>query len=108
LGVTMYLKEDAVDAVLRSVAKFPAGSEIVLTFVQPPGDSVSPLAQRTASLGEPWLSCFEPDALAAKLRGIGFSELAFLSPAEADERYFRQHPGELPVPKQTNILWAVL
>jgi len=108
LGVTMYLKEDAIDAVLRSVAIFPAGSEIVLTFVQPPGESPSPLAQRTASLGEPWVSYFEPDALEAKLRGIGFSKLEFLSPAEADEWYFRQHPGELPVPKQTNILCAVL
>ncbi|MEN6475655.1 MAG: class I SAM-dependent methyltransferase [Syntrophaceae bacterium] len=108
LGVTMYLKEDAIDAVLRSVAKFPAGSEIVLTFVQPPGDSPSPLAQRTASLGEPWVSYFEPDALEIKLRGIGFSKLEFLSPAEAEERYFRQRPRELPGPKQTNILCAVL
>ena len=32
LGVTMYLKEPAIDAVLRTVVRFPAGSEIVLTF----------------------------------------------------------------------------
>ncbi len=32
LGVTMYLTEEAVDAVLRTVARFPAGSEIVFTF----------------------------------------------------------------------------
>ena len=108
LGVTMYLKEDAIDAVLRSVVAFPAGSEIVLTFARPPGDSPSLLAQRTASYGEPWLSYFEPDVLEAKLRGIGFPKVEFLSPAEAKERYFRQHPGELPIPKQTNILCAML
>ena len=107
LGVTMYLKEDAIDAVLRSVAMFPADSEIVLTFVQPPGDSPSPLAQRVANLGEPWVSCFAPYALKAKLLGVGFSKVKFLSPAEAEAWYFRQRPKDLPVPKQINILCAV-
>ena len=36
LGVTMYLRDEAVDVVFRSVAKFPADSEIVFTFMQPP------------------------------------------------------------------------
>jgi methyltransferase (TIGR00027 family) len=107
LGVTMYLKEDAIDAVLRSVAMFPADSEIVLTFVQPPGDSLSPLAQRVANLGEPWVSCFAPYALKAKLLGVGFSKVKFLSPAEAEAWYFRQRPKDLPVPKKINILCAV-
>jgi methyltransferase (TIGR00027 family) len=107
LGVTVYLQEDAIDAVLRSVAAFPSGSEIVLTFARPPGGSPSPLAQRAASLDEPWVSYFEPDALEAKLRGGGFSKVEFLSPAEAAARYFRQRPGDLPVPKRTNIVCAV-
>jgi len=108
LGVTMYLKEDAIDAVLRSVATFLAGSEIVLTFAPPTGGSPSPLAQRTASLGEPWVSYIEPDALEAKLIGAGFSKVEFLSPAEAEARYFRQRPGDLQVPKRTNILCGVV
>jgi methyltransferase (TIGR00027 family) len=108
LGVTMYLKADAIDAVLRSVAAFPAGSEIVLTFAPPPGDAPSPLDQRAASLGEPWVSYFEPEALAAKLRGAGFANVAFLSPIEAEARYFRQRPADLPVPKRTNIVCAGL
>jgi methyltransferase (TIGR00027 family) len=108
LGVTMYLKEDAIDAVLQTVAAFPVGSEIVLTFATQPGDSPSPLAQRTASLGEPWVSYFEPDALEAKLRGAGFTKVEFLTPAEAEARYFQQRPADLPVPKRTNILSAGL
>jgi methyltransferase (TIGR00027 family) len=107
LGVTMYLKEDAIDAVLRSVAIFPAGSEIVLTFLTQSSDSPSPLAQRVANLGEPFVSYFEPDTLEAKLRGAGFSKVAFLTPAEAEALYFRQSPKDLPVPKQINILCAV-
>jgi methyltransferase (TIGR00027 family) len=108
LGVTMYLKEDTIDAVLRSVATFPPGSEIVLTFAPPTDDYPSPLAQHAASLGEPWVSYFEPDALKAKLIDAGFSKVKVLSPAEAYEQYFRQRPGDLPVPRRTNILCAVL
>jgi len=107
LGVTAYLKEAAIDTVLRWVATFPSGSEIALTFTRPPGDSPSPLARRAASLGEPWTSYFEPAALEAKLRGSGFSKVEFLSPAEAEARYFRQRPADLPVPKRTNIVCAV-
>ena len=107
LGVTMYLKEDAIDAVLRSVAMFPADSEIVLTFLTQSSDSPSPLSQRVANLGEPWVSCFEHDVLEAKLCGNGFSKVEFLTPAEAETRYFRQRPKDLPVPKQINILCAV-
>lgn len=108
LGVTMYLREEAIDAVLRSVAAFPAGSELVLTFATPRADAASPLARHAANLGEPWVSYFEPDALDAKLRRAGFSNVEFLTPAEADARYFRHRPADLPLPKRTNIACAVL
>jgi methyltransferase (TIGR00027 family) len=108
LGVTMYLKEDAIDAVLRSVAAFPAGSEITLTYAPPLGDSPSPFDRRAASLGESWVSYFTADALEAKLRGVGFSNVEFLSPAEAEARYFRDRPHDLPVPTRTHIVWAGL
>ena len=107
LGVMMYLKEDAIDAVLHSVAMFPAGSEIVLTFVRPPGDVPSIIAQSVTNLGEPWLSHFEPDEIEEKLYGTGFSKVEFLTPAEAETRYFRLRPRDLPVPQQTNILSAI-
>jgi methyltransferase (TIGR00027 family) len=107
LGVMMYLKEDAIDAVLHSVAMFPAGSEVVLTFVRPPGDSPSIIAQSVTNLGEPWLSHFEPDEIEAKLYSAGFSKVEFLTPAEAETRYFRSRPRDLPVPKQINILCAI-
>jgi methyltransferase (TIGR00027 family) len=112
LGVTMYLDEDAIDAVLRTVASFPEGSEIVLTFaerataVDVTSDSPSPLARRVASVGEPFVSYFEPAALAAKLRGAGFADVGFLSPASAATRYFEGR-SNLPVPRRTGIVWAV-
>ena len=108
LGVTMYLNEEAIDAVLRSVAAFPVGSEIVLTFAPPPGDSPSPFDRRSVQLGEPWVSYFTPDALEVKLRDAGFPTVEFLSPKEAEARYFRHRPHDLPVPTRTNIVCAVL
>jgi methyltransferase (TIGR00027 family) len=108
LGVTMYLQQHAIDAVLRSVAAGSAGSEIVLTFVPPSSAHPSPLEQHVASLGEPWVSCFEPDEIAAKLLGVGFTRVEFLSAADATERYFSQRPMDLPVPtKHTHIVSAV-
>ncbi len=104
LGVTMYLAESAVDTTLAAVAAFPAGSEIVLTFASP---EPSPLAAHAALVGEPWLSHFEPAAIEAKLREAGFAEVVFLTPEEAEARYFRSRPQDLPTPKQTRIVAAV-
>jgi hypothetical protein len=42
------------------------------------------------------------------LRGAGFASVAFLSPAEAEARYFRQRPEDLPVPKRTTVVCAGL
>lgn len=92
---------------LRSVAGFPPGSEIVLTFALPHGDAPSGFAERAEGFGEPWVSRFEPEAIEAKLRAAGFSRVEFLSPAGAEALYFGQGAGGLPVPKRTNILFAV-
>lgn len=114
LGVTMYIQEDAIEAVLKTVAAFPESSEIVLTFIQPPTSlsdeekkSYSRLVQSVASAGEPFVSYFEPDALEAKLRSLCFSKMVFLSPADAQARYFQQRPNDLPWPKVTNIVSAI-
>jgi len=104
LGVTVYLKEEAIDAVLRLVAEFPAGSEIVLTYAPPRGDCPSAFDEHAASLGEPWVSKFTAEAVEAKLRGTGFCNVEFLSPAEAEARYFRDRPQDLPIPARTNIV----
>jgi methyltransferase (TIGR00027 family) len=108
LGVMMYLKEETINTVIRSVASFPAGSEIVLTYQPPPGESPLPLEQRVAVLDEPWVTYFEPDDLEAKLRDAGFTIVEFLTPAEAKAMYFRQRLDNLTVSRRTNILCARL
>ncbi|MBN1363752.1 MAG: class I SAM-dependent methyltransferase [Syntrophaceae bacterium] len=107
LGVMIYLKEEAINAVLYSVAMFPVGSEIILTFVRPPGDCPSIMTQSVADIGEPWISYFEPEEIEAKLYGLGFSKVEFLTHTEAEMKYFRPRPKDLPVPKEINILSAI-
>jgi methyltransferase (TIGR00027 family) len=93
LGITMYLREPAIDGALRFVAGFPSGSEIVLTF--------APSSDETAEA-----TVFTAAAMEIKLRRAGFSGVDFLSPKESEIRYFSQRPLDLPVPKRTAIVAA--
>ena len=111
----MYLQEAAIDATLRAVSAFPSGSELVLTFLQPSepaadyaASASSLLAERVASVGEPFVSRFEPEALKAKLLASGFSAVEFLSSEEARSSYFSRRPPELPVPRKTGLAFALL
>jgi methyltransferase (TIGR00027 family) len=104
LGVSMYLHEPAIDAVLRTVAEFPAGSEIVFTFRNAAERSTA-YAERAAELGEPWVSSFAPETLERKLRDIGFGTIEFLDPQQAHARYFAG--SSLPTPRLVNTVAAI-
>jgi methyltransferase (TIGR00027 family) len=117
LGVTVYLTESAVDAVLQTVVEFPAGSEIVFTFTQPRASDPSgssgaangqTLAEAAASVGEPWQTYFTPDALEQKLRSFGFANVDFLEAAKAREIYFADRSDELQPPMRTSIVSALV
>ncbi len=93
LGVVPYLKRDAVFATLRSIASLP-DSEVVFDYSEPlenypPGRraNAAALAARTAQIGEPMLSYFEPSALWQELKECGFGELEDLGLAEIAPRY---------------------
>jgi methyltransferase (TIGR00027 family) len=107
LGVTMYLTESAIDDVLRFVAARPRGSEIVFTFA-PPRAGGHPLAERAASVGERWLTYFEPDALERKLASLGFSSIEFLTPELAARLYFADRGDGLPAPRRTTVVSAIV
>jgi len=112
LGVTMYLTESAINAVLRTILTFPQSSEIVFTFAQPrclasAGDGPT-LAAMAASVGEPWVTYFEPEPLRATLLSLGFSSVEFLTPADASSRYFRDRSDGLPSPQIISIVSATV
>jgi methyltransferase (TIGR00027 family) len=94
LGVVPYLTDAAVEATLRAIGGL-AGAEVVLDY--PTGvvglDEESlrrreQLAQRTAAVGEPLLSTFEPDEMAELLKAAGFDEVEDLGRAQILARYF--------------------
>ncbi|MGA2178531.1 MAG: class I SAM-dependent methyltransferase [Verrucomicrobiota bacterium] len=114
LGVTMYLNEASIDAALKSMAAYPSGSEVVLTFKQPiakttrkAAEAAQKLAENVASVGEPFVSFFEPDAMEAKLTSAGFSKVEFLDLGAAGTRYFALRPADLPKPKHINIVSGI-
>ncbi|HUN56013.1 MAG TPA: class I SAM-dependent methyltransferase [Smithella sp.] len=115
LGVTMYIQEEAINTVLRTVAGFPVQSEIVFTFTQPPDllsgmerNFHSSLSRIVTRAGEPFVSYFMPEAIESKLRDAGFKNIAFLSNEEAEKRYFSGRLPDLYISKRSAIAYAML
>jgi methyltransferase (TIGR00027 family) len=114
LGVTIYLTQDAVMQTLQFVARSCArGSEIVLDFAVPDAAlgeieraSRAQRAQRVASVEEPWISYFEPGALAHDLASLGFSQANDFGAREANQRYFANRDDDFIVRGSGRIMTA--
>lgn len=97
LGVTIYLTREANLATLRAVANAGArGSELVFTYVDQiefsSGGSRSPDnadARAVATLGEPYLSGFDPNEIANDLMHVGLELIEDLDGPKMSERYAR-------------------
>ena len=95
LGVTMYLTRDANLASLRAIAQCGApGSELVFTYLdqavfqqQSLPATFRELQRAVSSLGEPFLSGFDPSALSGDLRNVGFELEEDLEDMALVERY---------------------
>jgi methyltransferase (TIGR00027 family) len=107
LGVMVYLTRDAVDAIFGLVAALPGGSEIAFTY-STNDPALSGLADRVSTMGEPWQTHFEPEQLVRDLHGLGFSEVAMLSPDDADRIYFQGRDDGLCAPRRAGIAAAVV
>jgi methyltransferase (TIGR00027 family) len=103
LGVVPYLTEDAVWSTLGFIAKLPGRAHVVFDYSDPP-DSLPPEARashelsaaRVAGISEAWLTYFEPDALHAKLKDLGFTETEDLGPPQIAARFFPNRATSLP------------
>jgi len=94
LGVVPYLTREAVSVTLDFIAGVPE-SEVVFDYAEPfenyPAErraNVMAVAARAASLGEPWLSLFDPVELAEMLRNNGFGLVEDLGLAELTDRFY--------------------
>ncbi len=95
LGVTPYLTRQANLATLRAIAACGApGSELVFTYMDQrlldPGqqtDSFRKMQQAVAAIGEPFVSGFDPAALAGDLEALGLALVEDLDGEQAVQRY---------------------
>jgi methyltransferase (TIGR00027 family) len=115
LGVLVYLDEKSVIALFKFVGSLSRGSEIVFTFSQPDAaldarelETRAKINSTVNEMGEPWRSYFEPERLLEMLLGSGFSEVIFLTPAAAEERYFRGRTDALRAPRRVRLCWATV
>jgi methyltransferase (TIGR00027 family) len=103
LGVVPYLTCAGFDETLAFVAA-AGGNEVVFDYAQSPERmsaerraALEARAERVARLGEPWLTYFEPDEIAADLTGRGFREVEDLGPAAIAATFF----GRTDIPPET-------
>ncbi len=97
LGVTMYLAREANLASLRAISRCAApGSELVFTYIDQrafaagparSADAFARLRQSVASIGEAFLSGFDPAALAQDLADAGFELVEDLADPQLLERH---------------------
>jgi len=114
LGVTMYITRPAIEETFQFVLSLPSPSRIVFTFTLPPSaiddsdvrERIESIMARTAELGEPIISLFEPSELQEWLLALGFSDVFHLSPEQAQERYFANRSDGLFVPSSSQIMCA--
>ena len=86
LGVTMYLTDAAIGAVIGELGRFASGTELVLDYMLAAdlrddiGNSyVEQVAPVAAQRGEPWLSFFSPPQMTALLNGHGFADVRHIA-----------------------------
>ena len=113
IGVTMYLTVDAIRSMLRTVASFPPGSRIVLSYDLPREAVPKPglydfIRRRAQEFGEPFLSVFTPAEIDTLLRECGFGGMTHFGPADALREYFAARPGLEIRSAQVLVLATVL
>ncbi len=113
LGVVVYLTKQAIMETLKFVASLPAGSEIVFDYGIPSSSLTERQrfarqlgADRANSIGEPWITYFDPPSLETELRHIGFRRVEHLGPNEANERYFKDRTDGLRIGSSSRLMKA--
>ena len=117
LGVHMYLTDEAVRATLAVMGAYPKDTEMVMDFISSsyvleggvPEDSVDYLQKVVTDMGEPVKSKYYESELEDILKGVGFSQVDFLSAKWLRDNYLDGVQAAFDMPdKATSILTAVI
>jgi methyltransferase (TIGR00027 family) len=113
LGVAVYLTEPAQMGTLGFIAGLAPGSEIVFSYSVTPdlltaGQNAARTrsAQRVAAIGEPWISHYHPQTLAAGLKKLGFDSVRDFGGEEANAQYFSARADNLHVSDSSRLMIA--
>jgi methyltransferase (TIGR00027 family) len=106
LGVTQYLTLEAINQTLRWAHDRPAGSEIVLTFVEPGAQDRRADGSRPSIVD--FTSFITSSEMLAMLQEVGFSRISLLAPETAHDIYFKQREDGLVAPKHQRIVSAIV
>jgi methyltransferase (TIGR00027 family) len=113
LVVTMYLSKPAIRETLRVVASAAPGSAVVFDYrldaaLLDPIERVIGefVARQIGATGEPFVSEFEPAALAAELRDLGLRTIVDPSAAELSQRYLARRQDGLHVGGAFRVMTA--
>ncbi len=104
LGVTAYLDEDAILAILGAVYALHPGNRIVFDYMLP-RSSLSfrgslahwAISRYVARLGEPMKPGFTPEAMREHLANIGFRKVVDIGCPELNSRYFAGRSDNLRI-----------
>jgi len=105
LGVTQYLTRDAIRETLRWVGERPAGSEIVLTIVEPGGRQTQAAGPRNIV---DFTSYITTEEMTEMLREAGFSRIEPFNQAEAQEAFFKDRTDGLSAPAFQRAIAAIV
>jgi methyltransferase (TIGR00027 family) len=114
LGVTMYLSREANLASLRAIAKCAGpGSELVFTYLDEivlksrlASDAFRKLRKTVATVGEPFLSGFDPSTIAEELRRVDLALVEDLDGEQMAARYKRVGSNALVSAATSHIVRA--
>ena len=114
LGVTPYVARDSLLGMFgRIAADGGEGTEIVFDYTEPFHRAPAPVrayyeaaAARLAAVGEPWVTFFEPDALALALKDAGFSRVRDLDAATLHKRFILGRADGLTISALVHLVQA--
>lgn len=115
LGVVPYLEPPAIEETLRLVGSLSRGSRIVFDYARPASSLgwwsravLDRMAQRVASVGEPWKTFFEPKQVGELLKSAGLTVTADLGSEELNQQYFAGRTDRLRVGEAMRIVKAAV
>jgi methyltransferase (TIGR00027 family) len=116
LGVTYYLPREAVSTTWGAITEVaPAGSGLIFDYLDTaafvPGQAarqVEVMMELVRRVGEPMITGFAPEALAADLAGQGLRLQEDLSPADIQDRFFQGRADGYRASEQAHFAWAVV